>query len=446
MKRFLLILLIILNSQCYKFEENPLDPNGIFGILRSILGKDQFGYTDFMKSKYYEFRKAGTNTFLSYARRTFDGTDDPRNRVDLILANENTTDLIPTNIPVVGAQYADMIGYGYNPSNASNKYSILFELGASDAVGNFTYQYYYWSGSVLPTAGSRMTFVKVDPSITGEKIIGFGTYNVGAAEKAVFCEKLPPSGSVSCYNVNSDFSGRLAIAGVPPVQCGIVGNNLAVGWCADSITGTSLSMFPTDGSATAFGAPAIMSMPASYKTAPYATFLGNFNFDVPNDFSESHFVEHNNGTIRITTVPGDLSSIATIVVPGNGQQAIVAVNGIADTDVIFPVRSFRVGTTTYLSLITNNSLGGFASYSFRTSDAGVNWAPVSFSGLTFPNAIDQGDPVPSQTSALASFGTNSGTEKIHIFINIEGESLKRYMSSNFGATWTLQETITPSPE
>ncbi|MBM9499414.1 hypothetical protein JWG44_04025 [Leptospira sp. 201903071] len=446
MKRWIIMLLILGNAHCYKFEESPLDPNGIFGILRSLFGGDQFGYTDFMKNSFYSFKKAGTNTYISYARRTFDGSSDSRNRVDLIIANENTTDLIPTNIPVVGAQSADMIGYGYNPSNASNKYSILFEQASSEGLGNLTYQYYYWSGSVLPTAGSRMTFVKIDPAIPGEKIVGFGTYNVGAAEKAVFCEKIWPSGTVSCHNVNSDFSNRLTIAGVPPTQCLSVGNNLAVGWCADSIPASSLSMYSTDGSAAAFGAPAIMALPANYKTAPYNTFLGNFNFDVPNDFSESHFIEHNTGSIRITTVPGDLSSIATVIVPGSGEQAIISVGGIFDTDVIYPVRSFQVGTSTYLSFVTTNSQGGSSSYSFRTTDAGVNWTPVGFGGLAFPTSTFSNDPVMSYTSTFGSFGTNSGTEKIHIFINLEGDAMKRYVSSNLGSSWTLQETITPSSE
>ncbi|EMY78203.1 hypothetical protein LEP1GSC060_1409 [Leptospira weilii serovar Ranarum str. ICFT] len=45
------------------------------------------------------------------------------------------------------------------------------------------------------------------------------------------------------------------------------------------------------------------------------------------------------------------------------------------------------------------------------------------------------------TAALGVFATNSGTEKLHLFVNKEGAGLSRYVSMDSAATWTLQQTI-----
>ncbi|EMI70776.1 hypothetical protein LEP1GSC073_3038 [Leptospira noguchii str. Cascata] len=49
-------------------------------------------------------------------------------------------------------------------------------------------------------------------------------------------------------------------------------------------------------------------------------------------------------------------------------------------------------------------------------------------------------------SALGVFGTNSGTEKLHVFINKKDSGLRRYFSTNNGFSWALQETIRVTSE
>lgn len=168
MKKYYFILMLLSFLNCYKFEESFWDPKGTFGLLR-ILASASNGYTNFMLNKYSAFRSAGTGMYISYVRRNFGSSDNPKNRIDLIIAYENSTDMIPTNVPMIGEQITSMIGFGFNPMN-SNNYSILFEVKTVDSSGFSTYEYYYWTGSALPRSGSRMTFTKI---IASEKIVRF---------------------------------------------------------------------------------------------------------------------------------------------------------------------------------------------------------------------------------------------------------------------------------
>ncbi|EQA69886.1 LIC11996 family lipoprotein [Leptospira noguchii] len=445
MKKYYFILIFLSSLNCYKFEESFWDPQGTFGLLR-ILASAFNGYTNFMLNKYSAFRYAGTDTYISYIRRNFGSSNDPRNRIDLIIANADGTDMIPTNVPMVGEQVTSMIGFGFNPMN-SNNYSILFEVKTVDSSGVSTYEYYYWTGSVLPRSGSKMTFTKVSTSISGEKIVGFGTYNVGATEKVVFCEEPPSGGTTTCYNVDNDFTNRVTIAGPINTKCNYVIRNNAVGWCVDSLTSPSFSFYATDGTANAFGVLPV-GLVANYKTAPFDTFSGSDHFDIQSDFTQSHYIEHTNDLARITTTAGDLTSLGgPLTSPGSSNQSTVAASGILATDVINPVRSFNVGASTFLSFIaTPNSLTAPSAYLYRSINIGSSWEKIDLTGLDLPALEFTEDRAPSYMSALGVFGTNSGTEKLHVFINKKGSGLRRYVSTNNGVSWALQETIRVTSE
>ncbi|MCL8267574.1 hypothetical protein M9Y82_13170 [Leptospira weilii] len=439
MKKYYFILMLLAFLNCYKFEESPFDSVGIFSLIRAFLSSSKEGYTNFMMNRHSAFRKANTDTYVSYIRRNFGYSDNPKNRIDLIVANENSTDMIPTNIPMVGNQVASMIGYGYNPANTNNRYSILFEVKSADTSGVSTYEYYYWAGFALPQSGNRMTFAKVFPAISGEKIVGFGAYNVGVVEKGVFCEQPISTNATTCYNVDSDFTNRITIPGPISTNCTYVAHNNAVGWCVDSISGASYSFYVTDGTATAFGINPV-ALVANYKSAPFDTFAGTNHFDIQPDLIQSHYIEHTNDSIRITTTPGDITSLGPLTSPGNSNQQVVSATSLLATDVIEFVRSFNVGPVTFLSFVAIPSAKITPStYLYRSADVGVSWTRISQEGLALPAPQYDTDPVPSYTAALGVFGTNSGTEKLHSFVN--GSALKRYVSIDDGTTWVLQEKI-----
>ncbi|PJZ52541.1 LIC11996 family lipoprotein [Leptospira adleri] len=438
MKRILLILLILFQSQCYKFEENALDPNGILGIIRTILGVNTFGYTNFMQNQYQAFQRVDVDTYISYSRRTFDGTDDPRNRIDLFIARENSTDVIPTNVPMVGGQFANMIGFGYIPGNASNKYLMFFEVLNPTSPPD----YYYWVGSVLPSAGSRMTFTRFSTVIAGEIVVGIGSYNAGAAEKIVFCEQPVSASSTTCYNMDSDFSNRVTITAPINTKCTFVLNNGSSGNCVDMISGNNLSFYATIGTTATF-ATSPVSLVSNYKSVPYSTFLGNFNFYIERDLTLSHYIEHTNDSIRITSTAGDLTSFGALSSPGNSNQQALPALGILDTDVIFPLRGHN---GSYLSFIANTSQGMSKPFLYRTTDFGVNWTQINTSRFPLPPSIYDTDPTPSNTATFGYFVTMASGEKLHIFSNIEGDALRRYVSTDLGVTWSVQETISPSAE
>lgn len=445
MKKYYFILIFFLFLNCYKFEESFWDPKGTFGLFR-ILASASNGYTNFMLNKYSTFRYAGTGMYISYIRRNFGSSNDPRNRIDLIIAYENSTDMIPTNVPMVGEQITSMIGFGFNPIN-SNSYSIFFEVKTVDSLGTSIYEYYYWNGSALPRAGSKMTFTKISPVITAEKIVGFGTYNVGITEKVVFCEEPTFGSTTTCYNVNNDFTNRVTITGPINTKCTYVMRNNAVGWCVDPLSGPSYSFYSTDGTANAFGVQPV-GLVANYKTLPFDSFSGSYNFDIQSDFTQSHYIEHTNDSIRITTTVGDLTSLGgPLTFPGNSNQSIVAASDILVTDVINPVRSFNVGTSTFLAFVAiPSSISAPSAYLYRTLNAGNSWERINLTGLDLPTPEFTEDQTPSYTSALGVFGTNSGTEKLHVFINKKGSGLRRYVSTNSGVSWTLQETIQVTSE
>ncbi|KON76651.1 LIC11996 family lipoprotein [Leptospira kirschneri] len=442
MKKYYFILMLLSFLNCYKFEESFWDPKGTFGLLR-ILASASNGYANFMLNKYSAFRSAGTGMYISYVRRNFGSSDNPKNRIDLIIAYENSTDMIPTNVPMIGEQITSMIGFGFNPMN-SNNYSILFEVKTVDSSGVSTYEYYYWTGSALPRSGSRMTFTKI---IASEKIVGFGTYNVGVAEKAVFCEEPASGGVTTCYNVNNDFTNRVTIAGPIGTKCTYVIRNNAVGWCVDPLAGPGYSFYSTDGTINAFGVQPV-GLVANYKTFPFDSFTGSYNFDIQSDFTQSHYIEHTNDLVRITTTAGDLTSLGgPLTSPGNSNQTTVSASGILVTDVINPVRSFNVGASTFLSFIAiPNSLTAPSAYLYRTLNTGNSWERINLTDLDLPAPEFTEDQTPSYTSALGVFGTNSGTEKLHVFINKKGSGLKRYVSTSSGVSWTLQETIQVTSE
>ncbi|TGK25246.1 LIC11996 family lipoprotein [Leptospira stimsonii] len=438
MQRFILMFLIILQSQCYKFEENALDPNGTLGIIRTLLGANLFGYTDFMLNKYQAFQRADIDTYISYSRRTFDGTDDPRNRVDLFIAKENSTAVIPTNVPMVGDQLANLIGYGYIPGNLSNKYMFFFEV-----LNTLTSpDYYYWVGSVLPSAGSRMNFTKFSPVIPGEMIVGIGSYNVGAAEKIVFCEQPISASSTTCYNMDSDFSNRITISAPINTKCSFVVRNGSSGNCLDSITASNFNFNSTSGTVASFGALPV-TLVSNYKGAPFNTFLGSLNFYFEPDLTLSHYVEHTNDSVRITSTPGDITSFGALTSPGTSNQQVLSAPGIRDTDVIYAVRG---NNGSYLSFIATDSFGINKYFLFRTTDFGVNWVQINQSNFPIREAFYPQDAGPSNTAAFAHFVTMANGEKLHTFNNVEGDTMRHYVSTDFGTSWTLLETIFPSAE
>lgn len=416
---------------CYKFEESALDPTGTFSILRNLFSGTN-GYTHFMINEYSAFRKAGIDLHVSYVRRTFGSSDDSRNRIDLIIGGPSSTVVIPTNVPMIGSKIASLVGYGYIPGNTSNKYFFLFEVTGLASSPD----YYYWIGNTLPVAGSRMTFLNFAPAIAGDKIVGMGSYTVGAVEKIVFCEQ-SSSGSGACYNMNSDFTNRVAITLPNLTSCSRVIYNGSVGNCVDSITGSSYSFYSTSGGTATFGALPV-TLVSNYKTAPYTTFLGNRNFYFEPDSTISHYVEHTANAARITSTPGDVTSLGALSSPGNSYQATVSAIGITDTDVLYPVRS---SNGMYLSFLAMSSSGGTKAFHYRTNDFGVTWSPVSLAGLSFPDPSYPIDPTPNYMAALGFFATSGTGEKLHMFINKEGDALRRYVTADMGSTWTLQETI-----
>ncbi len=187
---------------------------------------------------------------------------------------------------------------------------------------------------------------------------------------------------------------------------------------------------------------------ANYKTLPFDSFTGSYNFDIQSDFTQSHYIEHTNDLVRITTTAGDLTSLGgPLTSPGNSNQTTVSASGILVTDVINPVRSFNVGASTFLSFIAiPNSLTAPSAYLYRTLNTGNSWERINLTDLDLPAPEFTEDQTPSYTSALGVFGTNSGTEKLHVFINKKGSGLKRYVSTSSGVSWTLQETIQVTSE
>ncbi|XDD48871.1 hypothetical protein AB3N59_10500 [Leptospira sp. WS92.C1] len=401
-----------------------------------------------METEFSVFNKANTNTYVSYIRRSFGSFDDPRNRIDIIIANENSTDIIPTNVPMSGGQYATLIGYGYVPANVIHRYSFLFRVENLGFGG--TTQYYFWSGTALPLAGSRMIFTEIFPAIAGESILSYQPFNAGGGiEKGVFCEYLPPSGPGTCYSVDGDFTNRTLIAGPPPTGCTFLAiNGAGGGWCYDEILTPNLPFYFTNGTAAAFTTQNVdLSASANYGVAPYNLYPSVTNFDVQPDFQESHFVENETGAIRITTATGDLTTLG-VIVGTNANQQTFALSGIQPTDNIYLVRSVSFPPTTYLSfLMTTATPGEYVPHLYRSIDTGANWAPVNLASLPLlPPSGFFGDPTPFHNMTLGNFITNSGTEKLHYFANIEGDAFRRYVSMDNGTTWTLQETIPLSPE
>ncbi|WP_165783698.1 LIC11996 family lipoprotein [Leptospira kmetyi] len=432
MKRYYSILILLSLLNCYKFQESALDPTGTFSILRTLFSGST-GYTNFMMNQYGAFKGAGLDIYVSYVKRNF-GADSPKNRIDLIIADSQTTTMIPTNVPMTGSQITSMVGYGYTAGNSTNKFAILFE------VNDFgSYQYYYWVGSALPAAGSRMTFTPFTPPVAGVPIVGFGPFNVGAVEKLVLCQKLGAS-TPTCYNTNSDFTNLQTIAGPVPTSCTTVYNNGSVGWCLDSITGSSYSFYSTNGGVAAFGGPTPITLVSNFRSGAYSN-SGLNSFFVSPIGTESHYVEHGTATLRITSTFGDLTSLGALTSPGNSYQQVIPMAAIASTDSIYPVRGFVNGSFSYLTFIANATGGTSTPYAFKSNDLGATWTQLNQSSLALPAPAYPTDPVPSYTSALGFFATSTGGDKLHNFVNIEGDGLKRYMSVDNGATWTLLEAI-----
>ncbi|WP_167732263.1 LIC11996 family lipoprotein [Leptospira yasudae] len=431
MKKYYSILMLSLLLNCYKFEESQFDPTGTLSILRTLFS-GATGYTNFMINQYSVFRPAGLDVYVSYVRRNF-GADDSRSRIDLIIASQNGTIMIPTNVPMVGGQITSMVGYGYTAGNITNKYAILFEVLETTGVHN----YYYWVGLSLPGAGTKLTFTQFTPPVPDAPIVGFGPFNVGAVEKLVFCQK---SGSTTtCYNTNSDFTNLQTITGPVPTSCTNVYNNSSVGWCADSISGTTYQFYSTNGGIAAFGGPTPIALVSNYKTGAY-TNSGPSSFFLSPIGTQSHYLEHGAGTVRITSTYGDLTSMGGLTSPGNSYQQAIALSAISSTDSIYPVRGFVNGSFSYLTFIANAG-GNSTPYAFKSSDLGATWTQLSQTSLALPAPGYPFDPVPSQTAALGFYATTTGGDKLHNFVNIEGDGLKHYISTNDGATWTLQETI-----
>lgn len=429
------MLSLLLN--CYKFEESQFDPTGALSILRTFFS-GATGYTNFMINQYSAFRPAGLDVYVSYVRRNF-GADDSRNRIDLIIASQNGTIMIPTNVPMVGGQITSMVGYGYTAGNATNKYAILFEVLETTGV----YNYYYWVGLSLPGAGTRLTFTQFTPPVPGAPIVGFGPFNIGAVEKLLFCQK---SGSTTtCYNTNSDFTNLQTIAGPVPTSCTNVINNGSVAWCVDSISVGTYPFYSSNGGVAAFSGPINITLTGTYKQAPFTNSRAN-SFYLSPITTQSHYIEHATGQVRITSTYGDISSLGGISVPANSYQQVIALSDIVDTDGIYPVRGFVNGPFSYLTFLANGIDGSWRPYAFKSSDLGATWTQLSQTTLALPAPGYTFDPIPSQTAALGFYATTTGGDKLHNFVNIEGDGLKHYISTNDGATWALQETISLTSE
>ncbi|MDV6235332.1 sialidase family protein [Leptospira ellisii] len=454
MKTRAILFLVLIQLQCFRFQENLFDPTSPFSlVMSSLFGNVNIdGYSGFLSSgDLAGFNKANTNTYVSFARRSFGPLDDPSNRIDLIVANENSTDIIPTNVPMIGDQYVRLVGYGYVPTNVTHVYSFLFQVNLY-TFDTGTSEHYFWSGPSLPTAGSVMTFAKVDPVSAGNGIHSFAPLTAGGGvENAVSCESPINGGSVVCYGRSGDFSSPVLIGGVmsSPTSCEKYAQvTPGTAWCYDATSGASgadITFYGSDGTAAGFLNQPVDLSTANFGSSPFDQYPSLQNVVVQPDFSESYFIENAADTLRITTGIGDLTSFGSVSLGVNGNQQILSAPGILSSDYINSVRSFVSPPASYLSFIlSRDSANLYTPYLFRSIDQGVNWAPINLSSMPLPPSTFEDPMLPIYTPVMGTFVTNSGTEKLHLFTNTSDHLLKRYVSTDSGVTWTEQETITPS--
>ncbi|TGK37448.1 exo-alpha-sialidase [Leptospira gomenensis] len=450
MKTKAVLLLVLIQLQCFRFQENLFDPKNPFSLVMSLLGSNFIdGYSGFLSTgDLAGFNQANANTYVSFARRSFGSLGDSSNRIDLIIANETSTEIIPTNVPMIGEQYVRLVGYGYVPSNTTHVYSFLFQVNLY-TLDSATAEHYFWSGSSLPTSGSSMNFIKVDPVSPGNAIHSYAPLTAGGAvENAVSCEAPVNGGSVVCYGRSGDFSSPVLIGGVmsSPTSCtkfAQVGPGIA--WCYDGTGGGDITFFGSDGTAAAFTQATVDLTTANFGAPPFDQYPSFQNLVVKPDFGESYFVENATDTVRITTGIGDLTSFGSLTLGINGNQQTLSAPGILPSDFINSVRSFHSTSASFVSFISSrDSVELHVPYLFRSVDQGVNWTGIDLTSMPLPSATFTDPLLPVYTSVFGTFVTDSGTEKLHLFTNPSDHLLKRYVSIDGGMTWTEQETITPS--
>ncbi|TGK37449.1 hypothetical protein EHQ12_06920 [Leptospira gomenensis] len=447
MKRIIFFFIILLLSgNCYRFQENSLDPTAPFSLLRSLFTDASSlkpGY-QFFGSAAQRFREITPGISITYITRYF-GAANPGNRIDIIFAYDTSTDVIPTNIPGGDVGAVELIGLGPHSTGFYMLFSVQSGIG--------TYRYFYWTDVVLPVGGDSLTFTEVFPQGPGNKIHQF--YFAGSVPGPSFfwCESTPAFGPAGCFTTSTfPPPATLTPVGTSTTCTQAFLNTIGDLVCYESLVSAPYSV-PTaifDGTALSGTLSFAGTLPIGYAQGPTFVAATNAMFTIPYYFGGlGVFIDTSllTDSIRINYLTN--ATAASYAGPiggfdGNGSIGIPnALTSPVFSDVNYLCSTSGCGFGEFIGFLHMDGLNPVP-YVVRTNDGGATYSLVSFATLPFPTSTTLGDWSAQYMQIYETFvAFDAVSDRIHTFLRNDElpTTLSRYVSTDAGATWTLLQDI-----